>query len=228
MREDKLSPSEVQPIQHVCIAGNIAAGKSTLSKQLSELLDFRLCEEPASKNPYLESFYQDKAEFSFVCQVHFLSDRFQQHFDVMKDLTPEDGVVTDRSPFEDVLFASMLAKDGLMTPLNFETYMKLFRTLVAGVGTKIPQVILLLDVSLDELMRRLVARQRQCEQNGAVTREYLDQLSQQYEQFVTDMSKKTCVVRVPWDTFRPIEKVWEEVGKVYDGTPGVKTIEWET
>jgi deoxyadenosine/deoxycytidine kinase len=185
-----------------------------------------LCEEPSAENEYLEDFYQDKAAHAFGCQVAFLAARFSQNLRVMSGLAEEQkGVVQDRGPYEDVIFARMLHESGDIDDRDYRTYTSLFETLVSNLGENIPDVVIFLDVDVDVLVRRVDTRGRDCEKDGGVTRDYLAQLALQYERFVEDMGTRTSVFRIKWDEFRETADVWDAVLKQYDGTPGVTTLD---
>lgn len=214
-------PVPPQQLRKVCVSGSIGAGKSTLSKALSVLREYELCVEPSDENEYLDDFYKDMSKYSFQCQIAFLAARFSQNAAVMKGLGADDGVVCDRSAFEDVIFARMLYEQGKMTRRDFSTYLRLFDTLVENIGSDIPDAIIYLDVAVDELMRRVKKRGRTCEKAGGVTREYLTQLNAQYERFVEEMGKRTCVYRVDWNTFHSTEDLWDKIEKIHTGMPGI-------
>ena len=66
------------PIRHVAIAGNIGAGKTTLSELLARRFGWDVHYENTESNPYLSDFYMEMKRWSFNLQVFFLSSRYQQ------------------------------------------------------------------------------------------------------------------------------------------------------
>ena len=71
-------PSElfVPPARkYVAIAGNIGAGKSSLTRIVSEYFHWEPFYEQVDDNPYLADFYEDMKRWSFNLQVFFLSSR---------------------------------------------------------------------------------------------------------------------------------------------------------
>lgn len=220
--EMKISPTVPRKI---CIAGNIGAGKSTLSKSLAQYLEFELCEEPSDTNPYLEEFYNDKS-LSFKCQIAFLAARFAKNKEVLKLASKTDtGIVQDRSCYEDVIFGRLLHESGDMDERDYETYMCLFDTLIQNLGSDMPDLILWLDVNIDTLFERVQQRGREFEKGeSGVTRDYLVQLMKQYERFAKDMAKTVPVFKVNWDTFLPVSNLWDKALSQYDGKPGLKDL----
>jgi deoxyadenosine/deoxycytidine kinase len=55
----------------VAIAGNIGAGKSTLTGMLSDAFGWEPFYEANAENPYLADFYKDMERWSFHSQVFF-------------------------------------------------------------------------------------------------------------------------------------------------------------
>ena len=56
---------------HVAIAGNIGAGKTTLTDLLSKHYKWDAHYESVDKNPYLDDFYAEMERWSFNLQVFF-------------------------------------------------------------------------------------------------------------------------------------------------------------
>ena len=50
---------------HIAIAGNIGAGKTTLTKYLAKYYKFNKQLEDVVKNPYLDDFYNQMERWSF-------------------------------------------------------------------------------------------------------------------------------------------------------------------
>ena len=61
------------------IAGNIGAGKSTLTGMLAQHFNWEPFYEANAENPYLADFYQDMKRWSFHSQVFFLGKRLEHH-----------------------------------------------------------------------------------------------------------------------------------------------------
>jgi ABC-type phosphate/phosphonate transport system ATPase subunit len=71
-------PSEKKTVKHIAIAGNIGAGKTTLTEMLAKNFGWDVHYENTENNPYLSDFYLDMKRWSFNLQVFFLSSRYQQ------------------------------------------------------------------------------------------------------------------------------------------------------
>ena len=114
-------------IQHVAIAGNIGAGKTTLSAQLASHFGWEVMYEDTAINPYLWDFYHDMKRWSFNLQIYFLNNRYKQVIDIRNG---SKTVVQDRTIYEDAhIFAPNLHEMGLMEKRDFENYFELFQTM---------------------------------------------------------------------------------------------------
>jgi len=67
---------------HVAIAGNIGAGKTTLTKLLAKHYKWEPHYESVDENPYLDDFYGEMERWSFNLQVYFLNSRFRQVLEI--------------------------------------------------------------------------------------------------------------------------------------------------
>lgn len=83
---------------HIAIAGNIGAGKTTLTRLLAKRYGWTPHYEPVDNNPYLEDYYGDMERWSFNLQIYFLNKRFR---DVVAIAKSEETVIQDRTIFED-------------------------------------------------------------------------------------------------------------------------------
>ena len=69
---------------HIAIAGNIGAGKTTLTKLLAKHYRWQAHYEEVLENPYLDDFYHEMERWSFNLQIYFLYNRFSQILDIQK------------------------------------------------------------------------------------------------------------------------------------------------
>lgn len=170
----------------VVISGNIATGKTTLTKQLASALDWRPELESVADNPYLADFYRDMPSWSFHLQFHFLGHRVDQHQRAW--MSPRSAIL-DRSIYEDAdVFAAVLHETGQMTDRDFATYRRLFDVTTSQM--KPPDLILYLHAPTKVLLERIRKRGRPFEQN--ITDEYLSTLDRFYKRWINSM--KLCPI----------------------------------
>ena len=109
---------------HVAIAGNIGAGKTTLTKLLAKHYNWQPQFEDVVDNPYLDDFYNEMERWSFNLQVYFLNSRFTQLLEIQES---GKDVIQDRTIYEDAhIFAPNLHAMGLLTNRDFNNYSSLF------------------------------------------------------------------------------------------------------
>jgi deoxyadenosine/deoxycytidine kinase len=165
-------------IKYLAIAGNIGAGKTTLTSKLSKDFGWKAQFESTDTNPYLSDFYDDMQRWSFNLQIYFLNHRFQQ---VQKILNGDDVVIQDRTIYEDAfIFAPNLHDMGLMSSRDFETYFTLFKNMSAQV--KAPDLLIYLKAEIPTLVAHIQDRGRDYE--GNMSLDYLKKLNQRYNNWI--------------------------------------------
>lgn len=162
----------------MAIAGNIGAGKTTLSEQLAKHFGWDVHYEDANTNPYLSDFYTDMQRWSFNLQIYFLNSRYQQILSIQYG---GKTVIQDRTIYEDAfIFAPNLHEMGLMSKRDFENYFSLFKTMESQIDP--PDLMIYLRASIPTLVDHIQLRGRDYE--GNMSLEYLKRLNKRYEDWV--------------------------------------------
>ncbi|MGB6152641.1 MAG: deoxynucleoside kinase, partial [Pricia sp.] len=105
---------------HIAVAGNIGAGKTTLTRLLAKHYHWEANFEDVVDNPYLDDFYNQMERWSFNLQIYFLNQRYRQ---VLKIRESGKQTIQDRTIYEDAyIFAPNLHAMGLMTNRDFTNY----------------------------------------------------------------------------------------------------------
>jgi deoxyadenosine/deoxycytidine kinase len=173
---------------HVAIAGNIGAGKTTLTKLLAKHYRWEAQLEDVVDNPYLDDFYNQMERWSFNLQVYFLNSRFRQVL-----LIRESGkdIIQDRTIYEDAhIFAPNLHAMGLMTNRDFENYKSLFELMESFV--KGPDLLIYLRSSISNLVEQIHKRGRDYE--NSISIDYLSRLNERYEAWISKYSKGKLLI----------------------------------
>lgn len=178
--------------KYVAVAGNIGVGKSTLVRLLCDRLGWQPFYEPETENPYLADFYRDMRTWAFQSQVFFLTRRLRAHRQLLDHPT---SVIQDRTVYEDAeVFAENLYRQGIMDERDYRSYSELYHVLIEFLAP--PDLVIYLRASVDTLLCRITSRGRGYEQH--ISREYLQQLNDLYEEWITGFS--LCpVLSVPAD-----------------------------
>lgn len=162
----------------VAVAGNIGAGKSSLTRLLADRFTWKPYYESVDDNPYLPDFYGNMPRWSFHLQIYFLANRFKTH-----KLIVESGssVIQDRSIYEDAeIFARNLYEMDRMDERDYTTYVSLFHVMMEYL--KPPDLMIYLQATVDTLMRQIAKRGRDFEKG--IERGYLEQLNRHYEDWI--------------------------------------------
>jgi deoxyadenosine/deoxycytidine kinase len=172
----------------IAVAGNIGAGKSSLTRLLSERMGWAPFFESVEDNPYLGDFYADMKRWSFNLQVYFLSNRFRSHKAIAEG---PKSVVLDRVIYEDAeIFARNLFEIGRMDERDYRNYVALYEVMTEFLRP--PDLLIYLRASLDTLVKQISLRGRDFEKS--ISREYLEQLNRHYESWIGRYKKGKLLV----------------------------------
>ena len=173
---------------HIAIAGNIGAGKTTLTELLAKHYKCEPQYEDVVQNPYLDDFYAEMERWSFNLQVYFLNSRFRQTLDIHNS---KNTVIQDRTIYEDAhIFAPNLHAMGLMTHRDFQNYSSLFQLMESLV--KGPDLLIYLRSSIPNLVNQIHKRGRVYE--NSISIEYLSRLNERYEAWIHDYNKNNLII----------------------------------
>ena len=173
---------------HVAIAGNIGAGKTTLTKSLAKHFQWEPQFEDVLENPYLEDFYHTMERWSFNLQIYFLNSRFRQILELRKS---GKAIIQDRTIYEDAhIFAPNLHAMGLMTNRDYENYRSLFDLMESVV--KGPDLLIYLRSSIPNLVAQIHKRGREYE--NSISIDYLSRLNERYEAWIHNYNKGPLLI----------------------------------
>ncbi len=173
---------------HIAIAGNIGAGKTTLTNLLAKHFSWEPHLEDVVDNPYLDDFYNQMERWSFNLQIYFLNSRFRQ---VLQIRESGKDIIQDRTIYEDShIFAPNLHAMGLMTNRDFENYISLFELMEMTVQA--PDLLIYLRSSIPNLVKQIQKRGRDYE--NSISIEYLSRLNERYEAWIHGYNKGKLLI----------------------------------
>ncbi len=203
---------------HIAIAGNIGAGKTTLTRLLAKHFKWEAHYEDVETNPYLNSFYEDMQRWSFNLQIYFLNSRFRQVVEIRKK---GKTVIQDRTIYEDAyIFAPNLHEMGLMPSRDFDNYKSLFELMASFIQP--PDLLIYLRSSVPNLVSQIQKRGRDYE--NSIRLDYLKSLNDRYESWIDSYDKgKLLIIDVdnldflnnPEDLGMIIEKIDGEINGLF-------------
>ncbi|GGG53802.1 deoxynucleoside kinase [Croceivirga lutea] len=173
---------------HIAVAGNIGAGKTTLTSLLAKHFKWEAHYEDVVDNPYLDDFYTQMERWSFNLQIYFLNSRFRQ---VLSFRESGKNIIQDRTIDEDAyIFAPNLHAMGLMTNRDFENYQSLFELMESFVQP--PDLLIYLRSSIPNLVKQIHKRGRAYE--SSISIDYLSRLNERYEAWINQYEKGKLLI----------------------------------
>lgn len=189
----KLINNTNKPISHgkdifITVAGNVGAGKSTLTSLVANKLNFEAHFEKVDGNPYLKDFYNCQKSFSFHLQLYFLAQRFKQQKEISSNGLNN---IQDRSIYEDVeIFAKNLFDNDMLSQRDYITYKELFEDMVPFLRK--PDLMIYLDGSIETILKRIQLRGREMEKEVDI--EYWTNLHNRYKSWIKDYTHSPVLV----------------------------------
>ena len=160
--------------RYIVVEGPIGVGKSSLTNILAERFHARRVMEVVEENPFLSSFYADKAKFAFQTQMFFLLSRFKQQQELFQQDLFSAVTVSDYLFAKDRIFAHLT-----LDPNELALYERVFEAL--GPRVTRPDLVIYLQARNDVLMSRIRKRGREFERKFDPA--YLEDLCRRYNEF---------------------------------------------
>ncbi len=173
---------------HIAIAGNIGAGKTSLTELLAKHYHWEAHFEDVIDNPYLDDFYNHMERWSFNLQIYFLKSRFEQ---LLSFKESKKTIIQDRTIYEDAhIFAPNLNAMGLMNQRDFNNYQGIFSLMESLI--KGPDLLIYLRSSIPNLVNKIHKRGREYE--NSISIDYLSRLNERYEAWISSYDEKKLII----------------------------------
>jgi len=173
---------------HIAIAGNIGAGKTSLTELLAKHYNWEAHFEDVIDNPYLDDFYNHMERWSFNLQIYFLKSRFEQLLSFREN---KKTIIQDRTIYEDAhIFAPNLNAMGLMNQRDFNNYKGIFNLMESLIDG--PDLLIYLRSSIPNLVNKIHKRGRDYE--NSISIDYLSRLNERYEAWVNTYDAKKIII----------------------------------
>ncbi len=171
--------------RYIVVEGVIGAGKTSLSRLLSERLHGRLLLEEVEENPFLKDFYTDRARYAFQTQMHFLFSRYQQQRELRQQDLFREKTVSDYLFQKDRIFANLNLSDKELS---------LYEKVVSWLELEVtrPDVVVYLQAGTDTLLERVAKRGRPFERD--MDRDYMQALNEAYNYFFFHYSEAPTLI----------------------------------
>ncbi len=167
------NPPLYETPRFIAVEGPIRVGKTSLANILADRLGAERLRD-VDDNPFLRSFYADKAGAAFASQMYFLLDRFRQLQALDLSSSASRVVVSDYIFEKDKLFAYLNLNDAELR--LYEQYYELFAEQVP-----IPDLVIYLQAKPEALKKRIEKKNVPFE--NRISEEYLTAVVNAYEHF---------------------------------------------
>ena len=187
----------------ITVGAMIGAGKSSLTKILTEEFGTEAFYESVDGNPILPLFYTatdeeiQKNRYPFLLQLWFLDTRFKS----IKQALCDDNNVLDRSIYEDQLFAKVNRDLGRISDLEYQIYCNLLYNMMEELKElpkKSPDLMIYLRGSFETILNRIKKRGREYELDESLV-EYYRLLWSQYDDWMFNHYKASEVLVIDID-----------------------------
>ena len=197
--------------KHIAVAGNIGAGKTTLTELLSKHYRWIPQFEDVDHNPYLFDFYEDMPRWSFNLQIFFLNSRLTQLLEIQRGT---ETIIQDRTIYEDAhIFAPNLHEMGLMSKRDFDNYFDFFQNLRQLIQP--PDLLIYLQASVPTLVGQIQKRGREYEEN--IRLDYLKRLNEYYNKWIEQYKEgQLLIINVDKNKFAENEEHLGEIIRKID------------
>lgn len=167
----------------IVLAGTIGAGKTSLTKLLSEHLESTGYYESVDDNEILPLFYKDPKKYAFLLQIYFLNTRLNN----IEKAQNEKLSVMDRSIYEDSLLFRLNADMKRATSTEADIYDSLLDNMMEEIpgspNQKNPDLLIHINISFETMLKRIQKRGRSYEQvdKDPELYDYYKDLNQRYD-----------------------------------------------
>tara|TARA_Y100000746_G_C15464601_1_gene433232 strand:- start:342 stop:983 length:642 start_codon:yes stop_codon:yes gene_type:complete len=170
----------------ISIEGNIGSGKTSLSKQLSNVYESKIVLERFENNPFLNDFYKNKEKDALALELFFLAERFQQLSDKRSSETLfSNQIISDYAFFKSLLFAQNNLSDE-----KYNLFARLYSIMSSTIRN--PDLIIYLHADIDRLKSNIDHRDRYYERG--LDLKYLKNIELKYFDYLKKQSHSKVLI----------------------------------
>lgn len=160
--------------RYIVVEGPIGAGKTSLTRLLSERCGAALMLEDPEANPFLPRFYQDAERYALPAQLYFLFQRVDQVRALRQSHLFERVTIADFMLDKDPLFARLILGDD-----ELRLYEQIYAQLKPQ--APVPDLVIYLQASTETLIERV--QRRAVAYERGMPEEYLARLADTYMRY---------------------------------------------
>jgi len=161
------------PFKHIAVEGVFRSRKTQLANVLAQRVGGKVVLDNVG-NPYLKDFYNEREGSSFLTQLVFLANRYNQQIRLLQRDLFVDRIICDYLFEKDKIYAyQTLSNDELLV------YEKIYGILSERVPK--PDLVIYLQISLGSLSRRIAKEGDSVEKN--ISEKYLEDIVEAFDYF---------------------------------------------
>ncbi|KAF7489685.1 NADH dehydrogenase [ubiquinone] 1 alpha subcomplex subunit 10 [Sarcoptes scabiei] len=237
-----LDPTDVRINKNskiITVEGNIGSKKEEFCKSMADAFGLHYMPEPKIEeifiNPYGfdyrtlnqyihpklwaidEKLYYENPHHPAVSwlKIYFYKIRYLQYLDALTHLfNTGEGIVLERSPFTDFVFADAMYKCGFLPKDVYDFYFRLrFDTIH---HLKRPQLIIYLDTDVDLCLKRIKERGIEHEVKSKVlSKQYLQEIENSYKNLYLEEANKYSEIAVfKWNNVNSMKDIVNDISKI--------------
>ena len=169
----------------IAVEGPIGVGKTSLATLLSKHYDVKLLNEIVYEHPFLDKFYDDIEAWAFQTEMFFLTNRYKQLTDIQTDyLANHQSIISDYHLFKNLIFSHMTLNES-----QYNKFEQIYHILEEDLPK--PNVLIVLNGSLETVTSRIKKRNRHFEQN--IDPNYLSTLIDSYRSYTKRLKESTAL-----------------------------------
>lgn len=183
----------------VIVGGMIGLGKTSISKIISEELNFKVFYEDVEKNKILPLFYNSSEEdiqknrYPFLLQLNFLNNKFRS----LKDAIKYGNSVLDRGIYEDWYFCKKNMELGRISKIEMDLYESLLNNMISDIDES-EDLFIYLKGSFELVLKRIKMRGRAYE-IGKKLESYYRYIWEGYDDLIYSYYGKSNIFTVDMD-----------------------------
>ncbi|MGA2361924.1 MAG: deoxynucleoside kinase [Candidatus Aminicenantales bacterium] len=195
------------PFKHIAIEGVFRSRKTQLANILAQRIGGKVVFDHVG-NPYLKDFYNEKEGSSFLTQLVFLANRYNQQVRLLQRDLFVDRIICDYLFEKDKIYAyQTLSDDELLV------YEKIYGILSERVSK--PDLVIYLQISLSTLARRIAKEGDALEKN--ISEKYLEDIVEAFDYFFFNyQAAPLLVIKADDLDFNREDDVQDLIGQIRD------------
>ncbi len=143
----------------ICIVGNIASGKSTLTRFLaSEIPNSAAILESFDQNPFLEWNFQNPQRWAFTNAVRYFYDYIRVWHDAMADGVHAHYFIDAGAPTNRHVYGQHMLAEGIVTRAEYDFYETLCGVIECAFAYAPPDAYIFVETSPEACFDRMTAR----------------------------------------------------------------------